>query len=70
MGMRLYRSVLPGDPPFKIWQNGVSTITFAEAMGSLEACSLIFELDDVRWKVWRLQQKLEREKEELKKKDM
>jgi hypothetical protein len=60
---------LPG-ADFKIWQNGVSTISFQESIGTLDACTIDSQLDAVWWKVWRLQQEKKAKEQDLKKKDM
>jgi len=70
---KLYEStpaVLPPGPPFKIWQSGVATIEFLESIGSLDSCVTSFSLDELSWKVSRLEEEEKRKKEEAKKKDM
>jgi len=62
--------VSEGDPPFKIWQNGKETIFFEESMGGLDACTIMFQLDALFWKVENLKQEQERKKKEASKKDM
>lgn len=68
-GKEMTPAHLPG-ADFNIWQNGVSTITFSESMGTLDACTTDFALDTVYWKVWKLEEEKNARKEETKKKDM
>jgi hypothetical protein len=68
-GKEMTPAHLPG-ADFKIWQNGVSTITFQESIGTLDACTTDFHLDAVYWQVWKLEREKKAKEEELKKKDM
>lgn len=69
-GKEMTPAVLPGTPAFKIWQNGVSTISFQESIGELDACSTSFELDAVARKVEKLEWEEQAREEARKKKDM
>ncbi len=59
-----------GGADLKFWQNGVSTISFQESIGTLDACTISFQLDAMWWKVWQLLQEKEAKKQDLNKKDM
>lgn len=55
---------------FKIWQNGVSTLTYLESLGTLDLCAATFQLDTVYWKVHKLEEEKKAEEKEQRKRDM
>jgi hypothetical protein len=55
---------------FKIWQNGVSTLTYIESLGTLDLCAATFNLDALYWKVDKLKKENKTEEKEQRKRDM
>ena len=55
---------------FKIWQNGVSTLTYLESLDTLDLCAATFQLDVVYWKVHKLEEEKKAEEKEQRKRNM
>jgi hypothetical protein len=55
---------------FKIWQNGVSTLTYLESLDTLDLCAATFQLDAVYSKVHKLEEEKKAEEKEQRKRDM